>query len=66
MAAKRTKAAAKKKPKPRKKTARQKSGARKRLTPATSQRGLDATEVMLAIDSPEVSGLVETIRETAD
>jgi len=46
----------------RKKTTRQKSGARKRLTPAKERRGLEASEGLLSIESPEVSGLVDTIR----
>lgn len=62
MAAKKTKAAKKKTKTARKKTARQKSGARKRLKPAAEQRGLEAGEVLLAVDSPEISVLVEAIR----
>jgi hypothetical protein len=57
MAAKSSKAATNKTA--RKKTAR---GARKRLTPASSQRGLETGEALLSIEAPEVSGLVETIR----
>jgi hypothetical protein len=42
----------------RKKTARQKNAARKRLTPAKQKRGLQGSEVLLSVASPEVSGLV--------
>ena len=53
--------AARKKAPARRKTARQKTAARKRLTPAKQKRGLQGGEVLLSVDSPEVSGLVADV-----
>ena len=45
------------------KKARRKAQARKRLTPAAQKRGLDAGEIALEMDAPEVSALVAEVRE---
>jgi ParB family chromosome partitioning protein len=42
--------------------ARARAGARKRLTPAKELRGLDAAEIVLAVDAPEISDLVAQVR----
>ena len=55
------KSTAKKKGPTRKKTARQKTAARKRLTPSKTRRGLEGSEVLLSVASPEVSGLVAEV-----
>lgn len=47
---------------PRKK-ARRKAQARKRLTPAREARGLDAGQVALALEAPEVASLVAAVEE---
>lgn len=46
----------------RKKTARQKTAARKRLSVNKTKRGLDAGEMELAPDSPEVASLADAVR----
>ena len=45
------------------KKARRKAQARKRLTPAAQKRGLDAAQIALEIDAPEVRALVAEVRE---
>ena len=45
-----------------KKGTRKKGPAKKRLTPRKEKRGLDATQVMLSVDSPEVASLVDDVR----
>ena len=47
----------------RKKSARQKAGARKRLKVSRESRGLDVGEVAVGLDSVEVAGLAEEVRE---
>ena len=66
MTAKKAKTAKKKaarKKTARKKSARQKAGARKRLTVSRESRGLDADEVSIALDSPDVAGLAHEVAE---
>ena len=60
-ARKKAKASPRAKNSPRK-TARRKATARKRLTPAAEKRGLEAAEVALAIDAPEVAGLADEVK----
>jgi ParB family chromosome partitioning protein len=49
----------------RKKSSRKQTRAqsRKRLTPAATKRGLDASEVVLAVDDPRVRALADEVRE---
>jgi len=42
--------------------ARARASARRRLTPAKQQRGLDAAEIVLAADAPEIQALVDQVR----
>ena len=46
----------------RKGTPRARTAARKRLTPARQQRGLDAAEIVLGSDAPEIRDLAEQVR----
>src|SRR5215470_1569558 len=41
---------------------RSRASARRRLTPAKQQRGLDAAEIVLSLDAPELAPLVESVR----
>jgi len=43
-------------------TARARAGARKRLTPAKQQRGLEAAEIVLGLDADEIRDLVAAVR----
>jgi ParB family chromosome partitioning protein len=47
----------------RKTGARRAAGARKRITPAREERGLDAGSVALAPDAPEIAPLAEAVRK---
>lgn len=43
-------------------TGRARSAARKRLTPAAHQRGLDAAQIVLGLDAPDIQNLVAQVR----
>lgn len=45
-----------------KKSARRKAAARKSIAPSKTKRGLEATEVALPVDAPEVAPLAEEVR----
>lgn len=47
----------------RKKTARQKAAARKNIAPSREKRGLDASQVALALDDASIAGLAEEVRD---
>jgi ParB family chromosome partitioning protein len=50
------------KPAAKRKAGRRKSQARKRLAPRKERRGLDAAEVLLTVDAPDVAPLAERVR----